>query len=269
MESTSDLESPQLLVTRETWGKQSKVLLALLLVVAVLAGGHAIVRSQGNHAQPSILASHMEHEVIELSSAQNCPTKEVACAGCEREGECRECEAENLLDRCEMGCGEGDKRPGGKEMERHECCANKTFMKQLSVLQECKISKGAEGHKDWEDCFIYGKCHHADEKCYVKNKTYAACMQHCDKELGGEKWSCEVFNESDVVDLTCAEDHEHCGHFGNCCQTPGHECYLKETWGEGDKAGSWAGCRPDCDPDTEYEHDPPKFRKKWNCQKMG
>jgi len=215
----------------------------------------------------------MKHEVIGLVSAKNCDTIEVACDGCEKEGQCRQCHADVRLDRCEMGCRDGDKRPGGKAMNRTGCCGiapyNKTLMKQQSILEACQDIIGAKGAKDWEDCSLSGKCQHADEKCYVKDKYYAACMQHCDTKLGGENWSCTVFNPSEAVDLTCAEDHEHCGHFGNCCQTPGYKCYLKETWGEGDQAGSWAGCRPDCDPNKEYEHDPPEFRKKWNCQLMG
>jgi len=267
MESTSDFESPQLLDTREPWGKRSKVLLALLLVVAVLAGGHAIMRSHGNHTEPSILASHLQHEVIGLGSFQKCKTKEKACENCENEGYCRKCEAEVQLDRCEMGCGPDGEEPDKKKaIVRSKCCGMKVHMKQLSVLEECQAAKGAEGHKDWEDCSIYGKCNNTDEKCYKKDKWYAACMKTCDKNLGGDTWSCEEFKHSDKTDLNCAEDHEHCGKYGKCCQTPGHKCYLKETWGKG---GSWASCRPDCKAGETWDHDPPEHKTPWKCILLG
>merc|ERR1719221_612398 len=66
MESTSDLEVPQLLVARQPWPKWSKVLFAMVLVVTVLAGGYAILPSSSNHVETAHMKNADTDGVVSL-----------------------------------------------------------------------------------------------------------------------------------------------------------------------------------------------------------
>merc|ERR1712176_1315056 len=163
------------------------------------------------------------------------------------------------LDQCIKGCD------GKANKTLSACCG--TNIKKLSVLDECKATKGEEGHDNWEDCSVYGKCKNETE-CFFKNKWYAACMKTCATDLeGNNSWDCTEFNtESDTVDFNCAEDHENCGKYGKCCQTAGKTCYVKEDWG----TGLWASCRTTgtCEAGKPYEKDPPEHQTNWNCTSL-
>jgi len=109
-------------------------------------------------------------------------------------------------------------------------------------------------------------CEDPGMTCFEKSSDWASCKPACEPGLDmtdsdAEPWSCKALGPTTPSAASWVQDH--CAAKGadcskvQCCQTPGHQCYLKgEYWGQ---------CRDKCTPGEKmFAWDEP-----WNCSALG
>jgi len=138
----------------------------------------------------------------------------------------------------------------------------------------CKVADACAATGD--SCLESRCCRSPGDRCFVKNRYFAACKKSCDVGVHGDDpkefqtpWSCEVaakrptdtsapVPEPAAPVPTCSNEDEDCLET-KCCSDPGMTCFAKHA--------NWAVCRRGCTPGINSS-EPLEAQTPWSCERV-